>query len=458
MRLLHTSKLCLEEFVVSPPRYAILSHTWAEEEALFKDVENNTAQLCKKNGNSLQRDRTRNSKRRPTQEQNSNSSPMCSDSQRYNKLLGFCKLAESNGYEYCWMDTCCIDKSSSAELSEAINSMFAYYRNSHICYVYLDIETSGDSVTSEELRSSRWIKRGWTLQELIAPKNVCFFDRHWKFCGSRASLAPVLTQITHIDLRLLHNVYSLGVYSIATKMSWASGRETTRPEDIAYCLFGIFEVHLPPLYGEGQDAAFKRLQEEIIKNSMDLSFLAWDADLTSLLRPRSGLARSPESFRNSGVASYVPLGRSHPFHMTNKGLCLTLPLIDVNITEPTDASQTFSEYIMVLPGSILTNIDEPPKINVRVRIWQDNWENIYYRCPGLVNRPEIVEPSSQQLSEAQTKKFYLAVRDLPPDMLKRYFPSSQQLSEAQTKKSYLAVRDLPPDMLKRYFPGRTSLM
>ncbi|KAF2849076.1 hypothetical protein T440DRAFT_356011, partial [Plenodomus tracheiphilus IPT5] len=195
------------------------------------------------------------------------------------KVEGFCNLAAVEGFTYCWIDTCSIDKSSSAELSEAINSMFSYYQDSDACYVYLDVKIQGDRVTLTELRNTRWITRGWTLQELIAPSNVSFFDKKWKLCGTRSELVIELHSITGIGLEPLSGVdlTMLQNYSIATKMSWASKRITTRPEDLAYCLFGIFQVHLPPLYGEGRLAAFRRLQEEIIKYSLDLSFLAWTA-------------------------------------------------------------------------------------------------------------------------------------------------------------------------------------
>ncbi|KAF2730072.1 HET-domain-containing protein [Polyplosphaeria fusca] len=226
--------------------YAILSHTWEAEEYLYEDVRNGTGK----------------------------------DKRGYHKVKKFCELARSNEYRYGWLDTCCIDKSSSAELSEAINSMFNWYQQSAICYVYLDIDCRPNTLPDEwQLMRARWISRGWTLQELIAPGRVAFYTRSWVPCGDRQTLSLPLSKSTGISLDVLDRTsvqpLMLSSYSIANRMSWAAKRETTRPEDIAYCLLGLFDIHLPLLYGEGQAKAFRRLQEEIIRHSMDLSFLAW---------------------------------------------------------------------------------------------------------------------------------------------------------------------------------------
>ncbi|OBZ69644.1 hypothetical protein A0H81_10369 [Grifola frondosa] len=141
---------------------------------------------------------------------------------RFSKLLECCALARREGYRWAWIDTCCIDKTSSAELSEAINSMYTWYTMADVCYAYLD--------------NSKWFKRGWTLQELIAPKNVVFLSRDWKMLGTKRALAHVIEEITGVDAAVLLAVVSARQMSVATRMSWAAGRKTRREEDRAYSL------------------------------------------------------------------------------------------------------------------------------------------------------------------------------------------------------------------------------
>lgn len=182
-------------------------------------------------------------------------------------------------------DRCCIDKTSSAELSEAINSMFRWYERARVCYAYLS-DVSGDAnlrVDVREFVESRWFTRGWTLQELVAPKSVLFYSkrgRGWHFLGSKEDLCDHISNITGIDTDTLYGA-GLELASVARKMSWASQRETTRIEDTAYCLLGIFDVNMPLLYGEGEKA-FLRLQEEILRSSYDYSLFAWGLDLATV--------------------------------------------------------------------------------------------------------------------------------------------------------------------------------
>lgn len=244
----------------------------------------------------------------------------------YQKVKNFCKHAN---HQYVWVDTCCIDKSSSAELSEAINSMFNWYRDAEVCFVFLNIKTAGPKISTDELRNARWCSRGWCLQELIAPSQVKFFNRDWALCGDRQGLAEKLYKVTNIDPELLYRAPGdqLGQhFSIAKRMSWAANRVTTRPEDTAYCLLGIFDVHMPLLYGEGGQRAFLRLQEEILKRSVDHSILAW-GNMTGS-RYRGPLATSPAEFSN-GATIVTVNSNSAPFETTNKGLRVHLPLIDI---------------------------------------------------------------------------------------------------------------------------------
>jgi hypothetical protein len=242
------------------------------------------------------------------------------------------------GVNYCWVDTCCIDKSNSTELSEAINSMFMWYEKAKVCYVYLADVGKHDSYDKRgEISRSRWFTRGWTLQELLAPRRVEFYDANWEALGTRSSLADIISDLTGIDVEVLdHDLYNFNPNekSIAARMSWASNRQTTRVEDMAYCLLGIFGVNMPLLYGEGEKA-FVRLQEEILKISLDLSILAWDfrnkdigtdfsedfeRENTSILAPH------PRYFANSDKVERIPRNIYGPFSMTNLGLEITLPI------------------------------------------------------------------------------------------------------------------------------------
>ncbi|OJT12218.1 Vegetative incompatibility protein HET-E-1 [Trametes pubescens] len=231
------------------------------------------------------------------------------------KIKGVCTVAREAGFRLVWSDACCIDKSSSAELSEAINSMYEWYRLAHVCYVYLEDVPDGDipSDHTSRFRVSRWHKRGWTLQELIAPERIEFLTRTWRFLGTKIGLASTLEEITGVDFDILTGRATVDSANVARRMSWAAERETARIEDQAYSLMGVFGVHMSPIYGEG-DNAFLRLQEEIIRTIPDHSIFAWAYGPDGLLRPLDGLfcdqhdcsysergllARGPKSFVGS---------------------------------------------------------------------------------------------------------------------------------------------------------------
>lgn len=239
MWLINVDTRKLEPFEGKIPPYAILSHRWDDHELSFRDFEDDWSIIKTKPG--------------------------------AEKIEYTCKLAKADGLQYAWIDTCSIDKSSSAELSEAINSMFRWYKRSQVCYAYLsDVEAD---TFDKNFRNSKWFTRGWTLQELIAPQNLNFYSKDWKLVGSKQDLIPMITSITGIDEASLLGS-DLKDVSIAKRMSWAAKRETTRVEDKAYCLLGIFDVNMPMLYGEG-DKAFLRLQREILQISNDQSLFAW---------------------------------------------------------------------------------------------------------------------------------------------------------------------------------------
>ncbi|KAH8781059.1 heterokaryon incompatibility protein-domain-containing protein [Diaporthe sp. PMI_573] len=244
------------------PRYAILSHTWGDEEVLFQDQKDGTGK------NKLGYDKIR----------------FCADQ------------AWEDGLEFCWVDTCCIDKPNNTELQEAINSMFRWYRDAAKCYVFLsDVSTpSGDAVDKPSwgpsFRKSRWFTRGWTLQELIAPVSVEFFSREGVRLGTRKSLEHDIQDITGLPLTVLRG-NPPSDFSISERLAWAEKRETARKEDRVYSLLGLIGIHMPLIYGEGELNALTRLWKETgdsfdatTKQSLveQLYFAKIDERLTSL--------------------------------------------------------------------------------------------------------------------------------------------------------------------------------
>ncbi|KAF4628843.1 hypothetical protein G7Y89_g9309 [Cudoniella acicularis] len=290
MRLLNSTNIELEEFPDDRiPKYTILSHRWQDGEVSLQDMQSATA--IKKTG--------------------------------YIKLKLCCNQAAKDDLQYVWVDTCCIDKTSSAELSESINSMYRWYQNAVVCYAYLiDVESTGVPNDSS-FSKSVWFTRGWTLQELIAPLNMEFYDSAWCKLGTKECLMDTIAVTTGIDVEALKGV-DPEHFSVAKRMSWASKRTTTRAEDITYSLLGIFGVNMPMLYGEG-DRAFIRLQEEIMKHSDDHSIFAWSSADDKY---RGLLAKSPLDFRNcyNIVSSNSRLNRL-PYSVTNMGLSIELPMI-----------------------------------------------------------------------------------------------------------------------------------
>ncbi|KAI1360650.1 hypothetical protein F5Y08DRAFT_43121 [Xylaria arbuscula] len=222
------------------PPYAILSHTWGPDEVVFTDIANTQDRWHRKAG--------------------------------YDKIRFCAEQARRHGLQYFWVDTCCIDKSDNIELQTAINSMFRWYRDAKICYVYLsDVSSSTATGTQDGVatwetafQDSRWFTRGWTLQELIAPNAVEFYSKEGTWIGDKQSLEPQLRDITHIPARALRGA-PLSDFTIAEREAWVRGRQTKYEEDMAYSLLGIFDVHMPLIYGEGRQNAQKRLREEVEK-------------------------------------------------------------------------------------------------------------------------------------------------------------------------------------------------
>jgi hypothetical protein len=283
------------------PHYVILSHTWGSSEVTFQDMQKIDSQDLRE--------------MQVEGRQFSYPSPA-----KYQKLVNSCIWAFRCGYKYLWIDTCCIDKSSSAELQEAINSMYRWYQDSQICIAYLEDVENGQWFDTHK---SRWFTRGWTLQELLAPRNLVFLTKYWAELGTKAKLGKRLSDLTSIDLEILERRRPLRSVSLAQRMSWAVGRQTTRAEDRAYSLLGIFDVNMPMLYGEGEKAFF-RLQEEILKSTYDQSLLAWYGSPSKF----GVLADSPDKFacRSKYVtqSQILPRAVTEPTFLTNKGLRIEL--------------------------------------------------------------------------------------------------------------------------------------
>ncbi|OAQ69735.1 HET domain-containing protein [Pochonia chlamydosporia 170] len=289
MRLLKTNTVEIVEFAHDQiPDYAILSHRWGAEEVTLQEVQQGSAQTRLKQG--------------------------------FKKVQQCCARAKDDGYNYVWVDTCCIDKTSSTELSEAINSMYVWYYQASRCYAFL-ADVPSRCTTMQE---SEWFARGWTLQELLAPEEVYFVNEQWADLGTKETLRQEVHDRTGIPLDVLSGEVDVETASVAQRMSWAAKRQTTRPEDRAYCLLGIFGIQMPLLYGEGE-RAFTRLQEEIMKTSNDHSLFAWASP-----DGRGGLlATSPAAFEASGRvdqyrAADIP---NSPLTVSSRGIDLELRII-----------------------------------------------------------------------------------------------------------------------------------
>ncbi|KIM55502.1 hypothetical protein SCLCIDRAFT_296321 [Scleroderma citrinum Foug A] len=256
--------------------YAILSHRWVGKEVDYSEM----VKLAKMDEEERSEIRQRDG---------------------YRKILQSCEQAMKDGYKWLWIDTCCIDKRSSAELSEAINSMYRWYENSRICYAYLhDLPGSSFPIAGDYEKYPKsmgwpeWFSRGWTLQEMIAPRDVQFFNTDWHLIGDKRTLSPILAYITRVPQDILEEGLSSNHPCVAQIMSWAANRTTTRVEDRAYSLMGLLDVNMPMLYGEGKKA-FHRLQLEVIHASNDHSIFAWGCNEINV-RTGSILADDPIFF------------------------------------------------------------------------------------------------------------------------------------------------------------------
>ncbi|KAF1821819.1 uncharacterized protein K489DRAFT_321948, partial [Dissoconium aciculare CBS 342.82] len=235
MRLINVQTLQLTEFLDARqrPKYVIASHRWAPDESSFKD---------------LRKGRNKHYS-------------------GYKKIDGFAQYIRQSypAIEWLWIDTCCVNKESDAELSYAINSMFDWYRNAEVCVARLGILPS--NYTPEQLKQDQWFWRGWTLQELLAPRVVVFVDHDWRAIGHKGigsqgtgpNIAKAIASITGISEAVLGDWGASVNLRLEEKMKWMTNRDTTREEDMIYALFGIVGVSMSVIYGEGKDRASARL-------------------------------------------------------------------------------------------------------------------------------------------------------------------------------------------------------
>ncbi|USP76565.1 HET-domain-containing protein [Curvularia clavata] len=301
------------------PRYVIFSHRWLSQnehggDVTFKEFNDSEDQI-------RQAAAIRNPEKRKAEIER-----LGLRTPAFDKLLRAVEVARGLWASHIWIDSCCINRDNSSELTEALNSMYRYYKEADTCLVYL--HDFGGSSEPYEFSNQQWFKRGWTLQELIAPKRVNFYNQNWEFIGTRSetAIAEAISKVTKIPKEALDGRIPPYEYSVAQRMSWAANRDTTRGEDMAYSLFGLFDVNLTPIYGEGAQKAFLRLQEAILSSTNDMSLFAWTSNETNE-EYRGILARSPKEFREAGNLVHRKfLGPNPEFSMTNRGLKI-MPLL-----------------------------------------------------------------------------------------------------------------------------------
>ena len=334
----------------------------------------------------------------------------------YTKILDTCRQAQKDGYEWVWVDTCCIDKRSSAELSEAINSMYRWYRNAKTCYAYLhDVDGPSFPTKKDDEKYPKsngwpeWFSRGWTLQEMIAPSDVQFFNKDWQPIGNKVMLAETLTEITRVPEDILTDGLNERRPCVAQIISWAADRTTTRVEDRTYSLMGLLDVNMPMLYGEGKKA-FHRLQLEIIRSTNDQSIFVWGWN-SRRVRIGSTLADDPSFFegcsdiklmnhnqfitRSTLLLSklrWMDADHFGVFPITNRGIQIQMLLCPYR-----ESKSVFRAYLpcesLSLGGLLGCHID--------LILWNSN----YYRYPNM-QEAELGSPS-------EFRQVYLRYQDTP---------------------------------------------
>ncbi|KIJ59934.1 hypothetical protein HYDPIDRAFT_139883 [Hydnomerulius pinastri MD-312] len=315
--------------------YAIFSHKWLDEgEPTYQQMtETNSPLVLASASNAHPSEGSRRAIRRifanASASADAGSEPPKSEGLK--KLQNCCRLARNFGLEFLWSDTCCIDKSSSAELDESIRSMFRWYRNASICIVHLNKTT-----VMEDLRQDEWLGRGWTLQELLAPKRMKFFNMKWEPLTDQEDdkeedtpLMDLIVEATGIPEDDIYD-FSPAPDHVDERMSWAAGRRTTRAEDVAYSLMGIFDVSIQIAYGEGAEHAFCRLVEAIMLAGGSSSVLNWAGQPAKHHSSRC-LPSSPASYL--GHPNLVTIGRLD-LALTSSGFQVPLILLPLETIRP----------------------------------------------------------------------------------------------------------------------------
>ena len=384
--------LCEWDYASKVP-YAILSHRWAraEDEVTYHDLvqKGDSAWQLKKG---------------------------------YKKIIASCKQALRDGLSYIWIDTCCINKDSSAELSEAINSMYKWYMDSIICYAYLEDVRSDEDLTKpgSTFRSSQWFTRGWTLQEMIAPIEIRFFTGDWVEIAKKSGISKYLHEITRVpEAVLLNPKQTIPGICVSQKMYWASGRRTTRVEDRAYSLLGIFNINMPTLYGEGE-MAFRRLQEEILRTRFDHTIFAWQ-----LIGSCSGLlASSPDAFTLSDKVRKMPIRYYHRyFSFQTNSLDYSLKNLGLEILLPYAESR---KHRRVYTAYIACHIEgNPNPLYLLLRRHREGLDNHFFRTRTSSESLGLATGHGHYNSQTQDRLSIMepeevwrrAVRPLPSDNL-----------------------------------------
>ncbi|KAK4907126.1 hypothetical protein LTR49_023821 [Elasticomyces elasticus] len=390
MRLIHTRDYTRKRFGSPPAKYAVLSHRWYADEKEVDYQKFSSEDLTDK-----------------TQETDG-----------LNKIRNACIKADEAELDWLWIDSCCIDKTSSTELNESLRSMFRWYRQATICLTYLaDVKVSESLPTTFRLlkpvkrdddsirTNSEWFERGWTLQELLAPTHMMFYDKQWKKIGTKKDLVEDLEKITSISESYILNPDTIRAASVAMKLSWARDRMTTQEEDRVYSMIGIFDVSLLVDYGEGEATAFRRLQESILHDSRDESIFAWTSLTSNMMQPPGWgsaewglLAPSIDCFRDSGDITVD--GRSSP--RQNPGVSMMPNRIGVQFPVPA------ADFHGIKHMSTIRLIPYVGDINehiTRVRAYRDGFGltlNCWRRDPHS-NQPKAVQVWVKRSSGSDAK-------------------------------------------------------
>ncbi|KAG1883505.1 hypothetical protein F4604DRAFT_1677808 [Suillus subluteus] len=327
------------------------------------------------------------------------------------KLQRFCQVARAAGHRWAWSDTCCIDQNNNVELGESVNSMFIWYHYSALTIVYLSDVLPWSK--SGALANSIWNTRGWTVQEFLAPRIVLFYRVDWTlYLDDRSrnhkesvSIMREMERSTGINARALID-FRPGTRDTREKLRWASNRYTTREEDIAYSLFGIFDIKLPVIYGEKRQKALGRLLQEIIAHSGDITALDW-----------VGQSSNFNSCLPADISSYKALPRTLP-PLSEHDMQISVSTLRNNIVAVESASKMYATLKNLgIPRFSSARLQLPcivfPLTEVGRRPGQDGTRCFTYdvKADGLHDLLITMEDKLVEFSpERRTQQTFLLVR------------------------------------------------